>query len=108
VTLEDDLSVWGKIIGAILGAVALIGTLLSVGREWTGMKWRVKNLEGQMEDTKTALLRMHEQANENTRQAMEATQQVALYAERLEGNSKLMVEAMNSIKAKVDRLEQHQ
>ena len=107
-TLEDDLSVWGKIVGFILGGATLVGTLFRVGRKWTSLEWRVKNLEGQMEEMKISLLRMQEQATENTREVMEATHKVALHAAEFEGNVTRMVDAVAAIKDKVDKLEQLQ
>lgn len=106
--LEEDVSFWGKIIGFIIGGATLIGTLLSVGKEWNSLKWRVRNLEVSMEGMEASMLRMQEKSEENTRAAMEATQKVAIHAERFEGNVKLMVDAVDAIKDKVDRLEQHQ
>lgn len=104
--VEDEVTFWGKIIGFIIGGATLIGTLLSVGKEWNSLKWRVRNLEVSMEGMEASMLRMQEKSEENTKAVMEATQEVAIHAERFEANTTRMVDAVTAIKDEVKRLEQ--
>jgi gas vesicle protein len=106
VTLEEDVSLWAKIIGSIIGAVTLIGTLLSVGKEWNSLKWRVKNMEDRMESIEASMLRMQEQASANTVKTLEAAQRTAVHAERSDGNVALILDAVEGLKERVSHLEQ--
>jgi len=106
VTLEEDATLWAKVIASILGAVTLIGTLLSVGKEWNGLKWRVKNMEDRMVDLEASMLRMQEEANANTVKTLEAAQKTAVHAASSDGNMKLILEVLEGIKGRVGKLEQ--
>jgi len=106
VTIEDDVTLWAKIVASIVGGLTLIGTLLSVGKEWNGLKWRVKSMEAKMEVLETSMLRMQEEASANTMKTLEAAKKTAVHAERSDGNVKLILEVLEAIKGRVSRLEQ--
>lgn len=105
-TLEDNATLWAKIISSIIGGVALIGTLLSVGREWNSLKWRVKNMEARVEGMEASMLRMQEQASVNTTKTLEAAQETAVHAAESAGDVRLILEAIEGIKGRVSQLEQ--
>ena len=115
VTLEEDVSLWGKVVAILVGAVGLIATLLGVARRWLhkDLDVRIISLERQLGEMKDHMASMESQLLDNTREAMQATAQVTLVAERLEEQGKQfekqvdrIVVALNGVKGQVHALEQ--
>jgi len=85
-SIEEDVSLWGKAVGVAIGTTTLIGTLLSVGKNWItkDLKWRVEALEGQMDEMKAVMLSMQKEMTVHTREISEASKQVAVSAANME------------------------
>lgn len=114
-TLEEDVSLWGKVVAILVGAVGLIATLLGVARRWLhkDLDVRIVSLERQLGEMKEHMASMESQLLDNTREAMQATAQVTLVAERLEEQGKQfekqvdrIVIALNGVKNQVHTMEQ--
>lgn len=112
---EDEVTLWGKVVAIMVGAVGLIATLLGVARRWLhkDLDGRIISLERQLSEMKEHMTSMESQLHENTREAMQATAQVTLVAERLEEQGKQfekqvdrLVTALDGVKGKVSTMEQ--
>jgi len=114
-TLEEDVTLWGKVVAILVGTVGLLATLLGVARRWLhkDLDVRIISLERQLGEMKEHMASMESQLLDNTREAMQATAQVTLVAERLEEQGKQfekqvdrIVIALNGVKGQVHALEQ--
>lgn len=112
---EDEVTLWGKVVAILVGAVGLIATLLGVARKWLhkDLEGRIVSLERQLGEMKEHMASMESQLLDNTREAMQATAQVTLVAERLEAQGKQfekqvdrIVTALNGVQEQVHTLEQ--
>lgn len=115
VTLEEDVTLWGKVVAILVGTVGLVATLLGVARRWLhkDLDVRIISLERQLGEMKEHMASMESQLLDNTREAMQATAQVTLVAERLEEQGKQfekqvdrIVIALNGVRGQVHALEQ--
>lgn len=115
VTLEEDVTLWGKVVAILVGAVGLMATLLGVARKWLhrDLEGRIVSLERQVGEMKEHMASMESQLLDNTREAMQATAQVTLVAERLEEQGRQfekqvdrIVTALNGVQKQVHTLEQ--
>ena len=114
-TLEEDVTLWGKVVAILVGAVGLIATFLGVARKWLhrDLEGRIVSLERQLGEMKEHMASMESQLLDNTREAMQATAQVTLVAERLEEQGRQfekqvdrIVLALNGVQKQVHTLEQ--
>lgn len=112
---EDEVTLWGKVVAILVGAVGLLATLLRVARKWLhrDLEGRIVSLERQLGEMKEHMVSMESQLLDNTREAMQATAQVTLVAERLEEQGKQfekqvdrIVTALNGVKDQVHTMEQ--
>ena len=112
-TLEEDVSLWGKVIAAMLGTVTLLGTLLGVGRWWLRYEEKLTALERHVSELQENISSMQEQLLQNTREAMNATAQATLVADRLAEQGKQfekqvdrIVQSLDGVQSQVNTMEQ--